>query len=148
MPVWPSRMPTRTARVVKPTATRSRTPRPTATYTRVPPGVATFDYKYQGLIDAGGTWQTVGVVQGQVTDASGRAINGARIWISIDGSTYDIPATTNGTGWYQFVLGLGQCVSFVKIEVPGRQATFASRVKGFAVTTVAGKWRHVDFKEH
>lgn len=142
-----SRTPTRTARVVRPTPTRSRTPRPTATYTRVPPRVATFDYEYHGLNKVSGTWENTGVVQGQVTDASGRAIAGVSIWISVNGSEFG-PETTDGTGWYHFYLRPGQRVSFVRIEVPGRQATFASRVKGFAVTTVAEAWHHVDFEEH
>ena len=105
---------------------------------------------YRGLIRVIGTWNDVGVEKGRVLDRYGNGIYGARVKISIGGSTWNDPAnptTTNAQGWYEFVLGVGQRVSFREITVPGRQAKLSSSAVSFVVTTQAAAYHHVDFQE-
>ncbi len=138
----PSRTPT-------PTFTRvpTRTPTPTATFTPTAPVVMVFAPKYQGLKKVEGTWYNIGVVKGRVLDRGGGPIGGAVIRIGVNGNPYDVPATTDAEGWYEFFLRPDQKVSFLEINVPARIARFSDNVQSLVLVTRVQSYHHVDFQE-
>jgi len=90
----------------------------------------------------------LGSVKGQVFDRSGHVIPGARVEIWLNGARWDSPAnpaTTNGAGWYEWVLTPGQRVRFVSLTVGNTKATIVPA--GVEVTSTSGCFQRVDFRE-
>ncbi len=105
----------------------------------------TFAVDYKGCI---GHDMRLGSVKGQVFDKNGRVIVGARVEIWLDGARWDSPAnpaTTNGAGWFEWVLTPGQKVRLVALTVGNSKATMVPA--NFEVTATSGCFQHIDLRE-
>jgi hypothetical protein len=105
----------------------------------------TFAVEYRGCI---GHDMQLGSVKGQVFDKSGRVIVGARVEIWLDGARWNSPAnpaTTNGAGWYEWVLTPGQKVRFVSLTVGNTKATMVPA--NFEVKATSGCFQQVNLRE-
>jgi len=90
----------------------------------------------------------LGSVKGQVFDRNGHVIPGARVEIWLDGARWNSPAnpaTTNGEGWYEWILTPGQRVRFVALTVGSTKATILPA--SVEVTSQSGCFQRVDFRE-
>jgi len=104
-----------------------------------------FVIEYHGCVGHG---SQLGSVKGQIFDKHGRIIQGAAVTIGIDGGRWDDPANpavTNQDGWYEWWLGVGQRISFLRLDIEGVTAHFGP--KPFEVVTQAGCFQHVNFRE-
>lgn len=122
------------------TATPAQSPAPLATPT-LPQRV--FKLVYRGCTPHA---QELGSVKGQVFDKKGAVIAGAKVRISIDGYDWKSdanPATTNGDGWYEWILQVGQKVKFVELMVGGQPVSFSPT--DLEVKTTGGCFQRVDF---
>jgi hypothetical protein len=87
-------------------------------------------------------------VKGQVFDKKGVVIPGAKIRITIDGYDWKSdanPAATNGDGWYEWILQVGQTVKFVELIVDGQPLSFSPA--DLEVKATGGCFQRVDFIE-
>jgi hypothetical protein len=131
--------PTETATPV-PMPAQSPTPLPTAT-----PEQRIFRLEYRGCTPHA---QSLGSVKGQVFDKKGAVIAGAKVRITIDGYDWKSdanPATTNGDGWYEWILQVGQKVEFVELIVDGQAVSFSPT--DMEVKATGGCFQRVDFIE-
>jgi len=146
----PTQLPASATPTVLPSATATASVPPTAT--AVPsvtpkPTVAqrTFKLVYRQCVPHG---LSLGSVKGQVFDKNGRVIAGAKVRIRIndfDWKSDANPATTNGEGWYEWTLEVGQKVKFMELTVAGRSVPFSPQ--GFEVKSQGGCFQRVDFVE-
>jgi hypothetical protein len=87
-------------------------------------------------------------VKGQVFDKKGAVIAGAKVRITIDGYDWKSdanPATTNGDGWYEWILQIGQKVKFAELIVDGQAVSFSPT--DLEVKATGGCFERVDFIE-
>jgi len=152
--VSPTSVPTRIAftptPAVSPSAPPTATALPAATPTPLPthsptPIQRTFELVYRQCIPHG---LGLGSVKGQIFDRNGRTIPGAKVRITINGYEWQSaanPATSNGEGWYEWVLEVDQKVQFVELIVDGESVPFSS--PGFEVKAQGGCFQRVDFVE-
>jgi predicted nucleic acid-binding Zn ribbon protein len=147
VPVQVTATPTATA-MPSPSATASQVPTPTLSPapTETPtPRPRTFRLVYGECVPHG---FSLGSVKGQVFDKGGKVIPGAKVRITINGYQWDSeanPATTNGAGWYEWTLEVGQKVQFVELIVDGKSVPFAPQ--GFEVKATGSCFQRVDFVE-
>jgi hypothetical protein len=129
-----------------PTATVLPTPTTPPTETPTPtPRPRTFKLVYRDCIPHG---LGLGSVKGQVFGTGGTVIPGARVRITINGFAWQSeanPASTNGEGWYEWILDVDQKVQFVELIVDGESVPFSPQ--GFEVVATAGCFQRVDFVE-
>jgi hypothetical protein len=132
----------------------SATPPPVATATPAhsptPPPTPTPPQRVFKLVYGGCTphAQSLGSVKGQVLDKKGAVIAGAKVRITIDGYDWKSdanPATTNGDGWYEWILQVDQKVKFVELIVGGQAVSFSPT--DLEVKTTGGCFQRVDFIE-
>lgn len=156
--VLPSATPSRTPIRATATPTRTATASPSPTVTEIPsptasppptatptPRVRTFNLVYHDCIPHG---FALGSVKGQVFDASGNVIPGAKVRITINGHEWQSeanPATTNFDGWYEWTLDVGQKVQFVELIVNGESVPFSPQ--DFEVKATGSCFQRVDFVE-
>jgi hypothetical protein len=123
-------------------STHAPTTQPTVTST---PAVRTFKAVYRQCVPHG---FSLGSVKGQVFDKKGQVIVGAKVRIRIndyDWKSDANPATTNGSGWYEWTLEVGQKIKFVELTVDGKSVPFSPQ--GIEVKSTAGCFQRVDFVE-
>ncbi len=87
-------------------------------------------------------------MKGQVFDKKGAVIAGAKVRITIDGYDWKSdanPATTNGDGWYEWILQVGQKVKFAELIVDGQAVSFSP--PDLEVKAIGGCFERVDFIE-
>jgi hypothetical protein len=149
-----------TQAAIAPTATQTAEPTATATPTQMaspspsstPTIAATatpqgrrFELVYLECVPHG---LSLGSVKGQVWDKAGKVIPGVKVRITIDGYEWESdanPATTNGAGWYEWILEVGQEVQFVELVVDGRSVSFTP--DDFVVEARSSCFQRVDFFE-
>jgi len=129
-----------------PTVATTPSPSPTATAaaTSTPTG-RRFKLVYLDCVPHG---LSLGSVKGQVFDKAGNVIPGAKVRITINGYEWESdanPATTNGAGWYEWILEVGQDVQFVELVVDGRSVAFTP--EAFEVEARASCFQRIDFVE-
>jgi hypothetical protein len=128
------------AATATPKPTQSPAPLPTST-----PRPRVFKLVYRGCTPHA---QSLGSVKGQVFDKKGAVIPGAKVRITIDGYDWKSdanPATTNGDGWYEWILQVGQTVKFVELVVGGQPVSFSPT--DLEVKATGGCFQRVDFIE-
>ncbi len=125
------------------TPSKVPTPAPTPTATATPdPLAGTWTIEYQGCVTPGAS-----ALKGRVLDVDGRPIIGARIYLTLDEWPYDVPAVTNGEGWYEFYLTTGQVARIDRLLVEGADATPPDAAEHpFEITGEC--FQHVDLQKH
>jgi hypothetical protein len=147
IPITPTATPTlEPTPTATPTVLATPSPAATATMAATPtPKGRTFKLVYLDCIPHG---LSLGAVKGQVFDKAGNVIPGAKVRITINGYEWKSdanPATTNGAGWYEWILEVGQDVEFVELIVDGRSVPFTPA--DFVVEARASCFQRVDFVE-
>jgi hypothetical protein len=147
VPIAPTTTPTlEPTHTASPTVPATPSPPATATAAVTPtPQGRTFKLVYLDCIPHG---LSLGSVKGQVFDKDGKVIPGAKVRITINGYEWESdanPATTNGAGWYEWILEVGQDVQFVELVVDGRSVPFTP--DDFEAEARASCFQRVDFIE-
>ena len=85
-------------------------------------------------------------LKGRVIDADGQVVYGATVYITLDGWPYDVPATSNEAGWYEFYLNDGQLAQIDWLHIGGvEQALGGEADAEFLVRPDC--FQHVDLRE-
>ncbi|WP_346862038.1 carboxypeptidase-like regulatory domain-containing protein [uncultured Draconibacterium sp.] len=109
-------VPTLTPYVV-PTQVSTLAPLPTNTPTP-DPLEGYYVVEYNGCIEHG---SSQGTVKGQVFDRENNVVAGASVYITIDDWYYDVPATTNAQGWYEFYVENNTDIQIAKLVIGGEE---------------------------
>jgi len=146
----PSLSPTEAGLSATPPPAATATPAPAPVHSATPPPTPTPPQRAFKLVYRGCTphAQSLGSVKGQVFSKNGGVIAGAKVRITIDGYDWKSdanPATTNGDGWYEWILQVGQKVKFVQLTVDGRSVSFSPT--DLEVKATGGCFQRVDFIE-
>jgi len=125
------------------TPSKVPTPAPTATPTWTPdPWAGTFTIEYRGCATPGAS-----ALKGRVLDVDGQPIVEARVYLTLDEWPYDIPAASNGEGWYEFYLTTGQMARIVRLVIGGVDRTLADSAE-YAFEITGNCFQHIDLQEH
>lgn len=88
----------------------------TSTPSATTPADLAYTVDYRGCQTPGGN-----SLKGQVFDSEGEIVQGATVWITLNGWPYDQPVRSNDAGWYEFYLNEGQLARIARLEVDGAE---------------------------
>jgi len=85
-----------------------------------------------------------GTVKGQIFDRNGGVIAGAEVRVTLNDWAYDVPAVSNGEGWYEFYLDNGLEVKIISLRIAGEEMTLVGAERVFEAR--AGCFEHVNLR--
>jgi len=114
---------------IAPTASPRASVTVTATLAASPPSRSptpesrVWDVRYLGCESPGAN-----AVKGRVFDREGGIVYGARVFVTLDGWPYDLPAISNEAGWYEFYLDEGLRAQIDRVVIAGEEQPLAGDV--------------------